>query len=792
MAALRPRRIAPILLLLATALIAGLVLILAATTVGGVAAPAAPAPPPGSADSPVADEHYAFKHVAIGGGGFITGLAIDRSGGSFLARADTYGAYRWDVTRDRWQQLVTAASMPPEDRHQNGIAQGVFEIAVADSDPKRLVMAVKGWIYRSVDDGRNWLRAAPAAPFPTAFDPNGPYRMYGPFLAIDPNNADHILFGTPAAGLWQSVDGGVQFAKVDGIPDSIAPDATRSRDAGGRAPGATIWFGGGRGLWVMAPGTGMFVSADNGAHFSALPNAAPTGPRFIAHGAFTADGSFFGADPVARTLWVYRDGRWTDLVATKALSPATYAAIAVDRHDGTMVVSDNGGQLWRSTDGGASWWRLMRKVAVGERDPPWLHVADQSYFSTADLRFDPQRAGRLWLGSGVGVFRADPPTAGLYLRWESQTRGIEQLVATEAAQAPGGAPAFAAWDFGIHVKSDLDAFSTTYGPRERVLIAAQQVAWSPADPRFLVTNASDTRTGCCSQDGQSVLAGYSLDGGANWQRFASLPTPPGTRPDDPWRMSFGMIAVSATDTRNIIWAPSSNRSPFYTKDRGATWQRVVLPGEKLPFTGSHAQYYLPRRTLAADRVLPGVFYYFHSGESDNPQLQGLWRTGDGGATWRRVFTGEIAPASAYSARLRTVPNKAGHLFFSSSVAEGNDTRLRRSVDGGRTWTIVADVDHVDDIAFGRAARGANYPAIYISGRVGGGYGIWRSVDNASHWQLLTEFPAGTLDQVSAIEADKTVFGRVYVGYQGSGWMYGEPSKCSMSGPVGEPACTAVR
>ncbi|PJN92360.1 hypothetical protein CNY89_30365, partial [Amaricoccus sp. HAR-UPW-R2A-40] len=31
-------------------------------------------------------------------------------------------------------------------------------------------------------------------------------------------------------------------------------------------------------------------------------------------------------------------------------------------------------------------------------------------------------------------------------------------------------------DFGIHVKDDLDAFSTGYGPKERVLIAAQQLA----------------------------------------------------------------------------------------------------------------------------------------------------------------------------------------------------------------------------------------------------------------------------------------------------------------------------
>lgn len=68
-------------------------------------------------------------------------------------------------------------------------------------------------------------------------------------------------------------------------------------------------------------------------------------------------------------------------------------------------------------------------------------------------------------------------------------------------------------------------------------------------------------------------------------------------------------------------------------------------------------------------------------------------------------------------------------------------------------------------------------AIFISGRVGGVYGVWRSVDNAASWQRLGEFPVGTLDQVTAIGADPDVFGRVYLGYKGSGWIWGEPAPC---------------
>jgi hypothetical protein len=258
-------------------------------------------------------------------------------------------------------------------------------------------------------------------------------------------------------------------------------------------------------------------------------------------------------------------------------------------------------------------------------------------------------------------------------------------------------------------------------------------------------------------------------------------------------MSFGTIAVSSGDVDNIVWAPSFNRSPYYTTDRGKTWNRVVLTGEQLPATGSHSSFYMQRKTLAADWVQGGTFYLFHSGEVTNVGLAGLWRTRDGGAHWDQVFKGEIAPQSHYAAKLRAVPGHAGHLFFTSGVAEGADTWLRRSRDGGSSWNIVPGVDHVDDVGFGKPAPDSPYPTIFISGRVLGQYGIWRSTDDASTWKRVGTFPVGSLDQVTVIAADQDRFGRVYLGYKGSGWIYGEPAPCRIAPyqfPI-ENECVAV-
>ena len=720
---------------------------------------------------PVANEAYLWKPVAIGAGGFITGMAFDPSGQTRLIRTDVYGAYIWDSGTSLWRQLINAASMPAGDQNKSS-AQGVYEIAVAPSNSSQLYMAFKGWVYSSSDRGAHWTRAS-SGPFPIAFDPNSNFRFHGPFMAVSPRNPNIVLLGTPANGVLRSTDGGHSWSQISSLPASqmAGPAPSAGNDP---APGALIWFvPNSQELWVMAQGSGMYHSTDNGATFTAL-SAGSGQPVSLTRGAFAPDGSFWGVDTTAQDVWAYHNGAWRDLVANGSLNAKSYQAVAIDKNDGTIFLFDNGGRVWKSSDG-VSFFPIPRTIAAGAGDPPWLSVDNQTYFAIADVVFDPVVPGRLWTASGVGAFEADRPVGTLYLNWLSQSRGIEELVANDVIHTTGEAPLFAAWDFGIHRKPDLNAFSTGFGPVARVVIAAQQLAWTPADPQFVATNASDTRN-CCSADGMSVMAGYSTDNGQTWARFATLPTPPGTDPNDPWRMSYGMIAVAADNTNNIIWAPSFNRSPFYTKDRGKTWTRVTLPGEILPYTGSHATFSYDRKTLVADRVLPGTFYYYHSGDAPNHALQGLWITHDGGVTWTRMFTGEIAPLSMYSAKLRVVPGHAGAMFFTSGVS-GGDTTLRRSNDEGATWSLVTGVNQVDDIAFGKAAPGASWPTIFISGRVGGTYGIWRSVDNAASWHMVTPAPAGTLDQVTSIEGDKDVFGRVYVGYKGSGWRYGEPASC---------------
>ncbi|MBB4857251.1 photosystem II stability/assembly factor-like uncharacterized protein [Novosphingobium chloroacetimidivorans] len=727
------------------------------------------------AGGPVQNETYQWKRVAIGGGGFIADVSIDASGKTMVARTDVYGAYIWSDKDNRWHQLVTATAMPQDLRTQSGAAQGVYEITVAPSDPNRIYMATKYTVYRSDDRGRTFT-APQSGPFPTWWDANSEWRFAGPHIAVDPTNPDLVLLGTPGQGVLRSSDGGRNWQRVASVP--AGKDRVPQQE-GVQGPGSQVWFEPGRDgkptgrVLAFAPGTGMFVSADRGGSFRPL-GASGAQPTTLNRGAFARNGDFFAVDLDGKTVWTYREGRWHDLVQEGKLSAMTYQSLATDPRSDRVLVLDQGGNGFLSPDGGRTWSNVTHSARVGEGDPPWLKVADIPYFATGSIQFDPARPDRIWAAHGVGVFHADLSGGDTHLAWVSQARGIEELVANDVVQPPGHAPLFAAWDFGIHIKHDLNAFSTRFAP-DRGFIAVQQVDWTPAKAGFLVTNASDTRP-CCAEDGNAVMAGYSTDGGSTWTKFPTLPTPPGTRGDDPWRMAFGTIAVSSGDPDNIVWEPAQNRAPFFTKDRGQTWEQVVLPGAVGDAYGSFQNNWYQRKTLTADKTTGGVFYLYHSGEAPNAGLAGLWRTADGGAGWERVFAGEIDRDSSIAAKLRSVPGKAGHLFFTSGIVH-QAAPLKRSTDGGRTWASVGTVTHVDDVAFGKAARGANYPAIYISGRVGGVYGIWRSTDDAASWQKLVDFPMGTLDQVSVIGADPDVFGRVYLGYLGSGWIWGEPAPC---------------
>jgi hypothetical protein len=162
-------------------------------------------------------------------------------------------------------------------------------------------------------------------------------------------------------------------------------------------------------------------------------------------------------------------------------------------------------------------------------------------------------------------------------------------------------------------------------------------------------------------------------------------------------------------------------------------------------------------------------------DSKDRAMQGLWKSSDGGVNFKRIrdslFTAYVN--DFWHGKLKLVPGKSDHLVWCVGP-QGNylaDISISFSTDGGVTTRMLPGWQEPVDIAFGKAASGANYPAIYVVGWRDGVHGLWRCTDfNPASlkgtWQNLGQWPLGRDDTQVCLAADMTKFGRVYYGFNG--------------------------
>jgi len=122
-----------------------------------------------------------------------------------------------------------------------------------------------------------------------------------------------------------------------------------------------------------------------------------------------------------------------------------------------------------------------------------------------------------------------------------------------------------------------------------------------------------------------------------------------------------------------------------------------------------------------------------------------------------------------------VPTRGGELWMASNNG------LYRSTNSGSSWTGPTTISWYgfaftpSAIGFGKAASGANYPAIYVGGKFSDGTtGLMRSIDGGSTWVKIND-SNHQWGGIGSIAGDYNTFGTVYLtagGGMGRGIIYG--------------------
>lgn len=692
----------------------------------------APASGTGGAQTTAAAGPYVWKNAQVAGGGYVTGLVFNpREKGLLYARTDMGGAYRWDTGAEQWIPLTDWVG------EKDWNLLGIDSIATDPVDPERLYLAAgtytnnwagNGAMLRSTDQGRTFKRTE--LPFKLGANEDG--RGAGERLVIDPADHGTLLLGTRKNGLWRSTDYGATWNQVSSFPvkDGAGSGGGISFVTYGPTGSKTVYVG------VADKSSSLYRSTDGGSTWQAVPGQ-PTG-QMPQHGVLSGDGSLYltytdalGPNGVtAGSVWKYTPagGTW------KNVSPSNggygFSGLAVDpRKPSTVMVTTLDrwwpeDEIYRTTDGGGTWKALADKSVRDASAAPYVGTGI-GHWMTA-LAIDPFDSGHVLYGTGNGIWRSKDANAGDSggtSHWTGGARGLEETALADAIAPPGGATVITSMGDQGGFRHDSLTELSAGRMKNPLMSSSTDIDFAQSNPSMMVRVG---RGG--EQDGA-----YSADGGTSWNGFKAEPVS---------SSQMGHVALAA-DGSTIVWT-EDGQVPYRSTDKGSSWSRVSG-------LGTDAE-------VVADRSSATTFYSLSGGT--------LYASTDRGAT----FTARAG--NLPSGRLTAVPGIAGDLWIS-----GGGKGLLHSTDGGRTFTTLGSVQSASALGFGKAASGASYQALYLIGTVKDVTGVFRSTDKGATWLRINDdaHQWGAIGSLGIITGDPDTYGRVYIGTNGRGLQYGDPS-----------------
>lgn len=706
------------------------------------------------------EEKNHWSNVRFGGGGMITGIVCHPMEEDLVyIRTDVGGIYRYDKVCGEWIPLNDALT---------GNEKNLMGIAGIAVDPQNtdVVYAAAGtywyWkeygtdVLKSSDRGKTWKKTGLNAVFEAN---NGKGRRWGECIAVDPNNSDVIYCGTRFKGLAASDDGAETWYYIKEVKSGITvPDenayqgvrvVTFDKESGVTDGRTSV-------VYAASDGIGVYKSENGGRTWRLIEGSPLSVFRMECIG-----GKLYMAAETG--VFEYDGIDVSDITPDKLQGVAAETISTAYTMDGQPVIIVSGlgtyPQFYIYRKIGEGNWELcsdgINQTNIIMNEMTWM-MNGGSFCATAIDPFpDVEGEILMWGLDGAGMWKSTNMLENdvRNIKYSFDVKGIEETCINNIVSVPGDAPYVGIMDYGGWKMSNSHSYDNyhfrtissalTDHVNGEYLGQLTGFDFCEGNPNYIALSADYVDYG---------LAGTSEDGGKSWVNNG-FPTTNGA--------GMGDVAVSSEikDGRFPVLLACARRNEasqnvyvIYSENWGKTWHRC----KGLPVNFYDAsQYDQTRNVIEPDRVKGNVFYAIDAETGE------IYISNDWGTTFvkSKAIVGGVEKGGYCS--IVANPQKAGEVYI---VANNS---LFKSIDGCNTVKKLTEFSDVTDISYGKGKVTGKYMALYVFGNINGERGLYRSDDNGATWIKLNDARFG-LSNAGHIEADRDVYGKIYVGTSGRG------------------------
>ncbi|OYU43954.1 MAG: hypothetical protein CFE44_15550, partial [Burkholderiales bacterium PBB4] len=230
-----------------------------------------------------------------------------------------------------------------------------------------------------------------------------------------------------------------------------------------------------------------------------------------------------------------------------------FGGISADpRVAGHVVVSTllrwwPGDEVYRSTNGGATWTAALRTGTRSSGNSPWASAAGPHWMT--DIEIDPFNSNRAIFNTGFGLFQTtNLSTSGTSRTWTFFNDGLEESVPLGLHSPTAGPPL-------VSVIGDYTGFRHDDLNRSPLRGSLSPGSGSTS----LISGADLAPANMIRQNSGTTL--YSQDAAASWAAFPSTPAA---------IINGHNRVILSTDGQRLLWCPP-NAPAYVSTDNGATW-----------------------------------------------------------------------------------------------------------------------------------------------------------------------------------------------------------------------------